>query len=182
VNIKIPKIILQKLELVPKEYLHQSRKKLREVAEKIKELNIENNEVKRKSNILAKENLKLQSQKAEFSKQKLFNWAQKVKKDGVCDICNESDMPMTAHHVWAKSIHPTMAYERANGVCLCLDCHNKYHKKYHHIEDCNQFTYNEFKEDEQNKFRLTALENEVDLLKSKGFKVPSFIKKFKGLK
>ncbi len=57
------------------------------------------------------------------------NWAARVKKGQVCDIC-ESKEKLTAHHLWDKKNHPSLRYQDENGVCLCLECHNGFHKLY----------------------------------------------------
>lgn len=42
-----------------------------------------------------------------------------------CPMCN-TDMPvwrLQAHHIRPKSLHPHLAYDLDNGICLCLSCH-----------------------------------------------------------
>jgi len=172
--------ILTKLDYVPKKYLHQSRAKTREVKETLKTTRSDLTTVHAERASLRKEVKKLKtSENPTLSTTKLQNWAKKVKKHKICDVCDATDIPMTAHHLWAKSQHPSLAYRRENGVCVCLDCHNGYHEKYPHIEDCNPYTYNEYKTDEKNKIRLEVLEAEVNDLKLNQSKFSTFINKFK---
>lgn len=129
--------------------------------DKSKELTIVQEKYKKKCDDYNKLN-----SKTDLSKVKLQNWAKKVKASKQCDCCGDIDVPLQAHHLWAKSVHKTLAYETTNGVPLCLDCHSGYHKKYPHISDCNPYTYSEFKTDENNKIRLSEVENEVKELKA----------------
>ena len=160
------KNILIKLDYIPKKYLHQSRAKTREAKETLKNVRAELSVNNAERASLKKEVKKLKTiNLLTLNTSKLQNWAKKVKKHKICDICDKIGVPMTAHHLWAKSKHPTLAYERVNGVCLCLLCHNGYHEKYTHIEDCNPYTYNEYKTDYQNKIRLEVLEVKVEDMK-----------------
>ena len=171
------KYILTRLDYVPKEYLHQSRAKTREAKETLKTVRAELSTTNSERATLKKEVKKL---KNPLTSVKLQNWSKKVKKHRICDICDATDIPMTAHHLWAKSQHPSLAYRRENGVCVCLECHNEYHEKYPHIEDCNPYTYNEYKTNEKNKIRLKILEVEVKKLKRSTF--TKFLNKIKGTK
>jgi len=65
-------------------------------------------------------------QKAE-RKLAISQWAKKIKSTGKCDICKGSNN-LTAHHLWGKTAHPTLALEPENGVCLCRNCHELFHE------------------------------------------------------
>lgn len=76
----------------------------------------------------------------------LKKWAQEVKKaqGSRCDCCGEIK-ELQAHHLWAKSKHPSLIIEVSNGVGLCHECHSKYHG-YYSLKGCNPVTYASFKE------------------------------------
>lgn len=78
-----------------------------------------------------------------LSMNKLSSWAKKVKEIGKCDLC-KSKKDLTAHHVYSKSLHISLAYDLSNGKCLCIKCHTAYHKKYSLNIEVNPFTYKEF--------------------------------------
>lgn len=63
------------------------------------------------------------------NKERLRAWALRVKVIGKCDICSDTKF-LTAHHLWDKKTHPTLMYQDENGVCLCKDCHNGFHRMY----------------------------------------------------
>lgn len=65
----------------------------------------------------------------DLQNEKLKNWSKRVREVGQCDIC-ESEKYLTAHHLWDKHTHPTLAYQDENGVCLCRTCHEGFHKEY----------------------------------------------------
>ena len=61
---------------------------------------------------------------------KLNAWAKRVKeRDGKCLACGDFTN-LTAHHIYNKKVHRTLAYTDSNGVTLCSDCHRELHKKY----------------------------------------------------
>jgi 5-methylcytosine-specific restriction endonuclease McrA len=88
---------------------------------------------KRRSHLiesLKKENLFLLCQNIKkLDQNKLKNFSFEIRKIGKCDICHSSEK-LTAHHLWSKVLFPQLAYQFANGVCLCELCHNIFHKKY----------------------------------------------------
>lgn len=90
------------------------------------------------------------------NQKQLKKWSIDVRKNKVCDICLSAD-ELQAHHVFPKCQFNQLALERTNGVCLCSNCHNGYHERY--PETCNLITYNEFKEDCQNKLKIQAYNN-----------------------
>ena len=62
-------------------------------------------------------------------KEKLRKWSLRVREIGQCDCCT-SIKNLTAHHLWDKKTHPSLMYQDENGVCLCSECHNNFHKMY----------------------------------------------------
>lgn len=86
----------------------------------------------------------------QFNRNKLQAWARKVKKSGKCDCCS-SEENLEAHHLWSKSRHPTIAYEKDNGVSLCRECHFKFHKEFPDIKYISPKKYKMFKTIQQGK-------------------------------
>lgn len=84
----------------------------------------------------------------ELDKDKLYAWAQRVKEIGKCDIC-ESTENLSAHHLWDKKTHPSLVYQDENGVCLCVTCHNAFHKRYTVKSHVTPSMYNKFKIQEE---------------------------------
>ena len=98
-----------------------------------------------------------------YSRNQIQNWSKKVRKTGHCHCCGYmiEAQELQAHHLWSKSLHPTLAIEVTNGVALCDDCHQGYHRKYPNIENCSPYTYSEYKTDFNNKQRLVRIEKEL---------------------
>ena len=159
--------VLYKLGYSKIEYIQRAQDVSVKTKAKLKAVNIELSEVRKTHKELKDELKQVNMLIPTLGRQKLKDWGNKVKKPNCCDICG-GGRPLQAHHLWSKSLHPTLAYEKNNGVALCLTCHEGYHKKYHRIEDCNPYTFNEFKTDEQNKIRLSEVEDEVQDLKKQG--------------
>jgi len=80
---------------------------------------------------------------------KLKAWSKRVREVGKCDCCGSTDK-LTAHHLWDKNTHGSLMYQDENGVCLCLSCHNKFHKTYTSKSQVTPKLYNIFKIREQN--------------------------------
>jgi 5-methylcytosine-specific restriction endonuclease McrA len=40
-----------------------------------------------------------------------------------CQMCNESNIVLHAHHVYPRMNYPALEYDPRNGVCLCKNCH-----------------------------------------------------------
>jgi 5-methylcytosine-specific restriction endonuclease McrA len=79
-----------------------------------------------------------------LEKQKLQAWSKRVRTVGKCDICNTTKH-LTAHHLWDKHTHPSLAYQDENGVCLCNKCHNKFHTTYTQASQTTPHQYEIFK-------------------------------------
>ena len=47
-----------------------------------------------------------------------------------CDTCKKRGITLNAHHMNNKKFFPTQVYELSNLVCLCIDCHNRFHSVY----------------------------------------------------
>ena len=84
---------------------------------------------------------------------KLISWAKRVKAIGYCDICKETSN-LTAHHLYDKSTHPSLAFIDDNGVCLCLTCHNGFHKLYTSKANTTPSMYNKYKIKKMNELIL----------------------------
>lgn len=91
-----------------------------------------------------------------LSKSKLQAWSKRVRLVGKCDICGTNEN-LTAHHLWDKSTHQSMAYQDENGVCLCRTHHESFHKKFTCKSQTTPGNYQRFK---------TITQNEVLLLNS----------------
>ena len=51
----------------------------------------------------------------------------------VCEKCNKrrkTTRVLHAHHIYSWKQFPNKRYERDNGVVLCIQCHNTFHRKY----------------------------------------------------
>ena len=59
-------------------------------------------------------------------------WGNAVKlRDGnKCVLCKADDKPLEAHHLVAFSTDKNKGYNVENGVCLCNECHRKFHIEY----------------------------------------------------
>jgi len=91
-----------------------------------------------------KEFLQTKSKLKQIDQKKLQKWSQRVRSIGKCDICG-STSNLTAHHLWDKKTHPTLAYQDENGVCLCAECHNEFHKHYKQGPQVTPHMYQKFK-------------------------------------
>jgi 5-methylcytosine-specific restriction endonuclease McrA len=80
--------------------------------------------------------------KEELDSEKLRKWAKRVKdRDKKCLVCGSTEN-LTAHHLLNKSHHPSVAYITEMGVCLCENCHNKFHNEYKN--NCNPENFKKF--------------------------------------
>ena len=75
---------------------------------------------------------------------KLDLWAKKVKADKTaCERCgNESNLH--THHIQAGMYKPELLLDPNNGIVLCKQCHETYHKIYGHKYNCNYQTLFEY--------------------------------------
>lgn len=74
-------------------------------------------------------------------------WRKSVyrKYDYKCDVCKkDSDNDLTAHHLEGYAENPKLRTDVSNGVCLCIECHKKFHSKYGYGNN-NSKQYDEFK-------------------------------------
>lgn len=57
---------------------------------------------------------------------KAVNWAKKIKRTGICDVCGSKEN-LQAHHIipWEYSIKGRL--DPSNGQCLCKECHKMMH-------------------------------------------------------
>lgn len=61
------------------------------------------------------------------------HWSKAIKeRDGfTCQVCkNKPSGKLVSHHLNSWNKYPDQRYEITNGVCLCIPCHNKFHKEY----------------------------------------------------
>ena len=112
---------------------------------------VENN---KKINVALSFNPKAQKiiKKEQESKAKLKAWSLRVRKIGKCDVCENAEN-LSAHHLYDKNTHPTLRYQDENGVCLCITCHNNFHKMYTGASQTTPSQYNKFKIIELNKLK-----------------------------
>jgi len=75
---------------------------------------------------------------------KLQKFSYEVRKIGKCDICSTTQN-LTAHHLYDKVSHPTLAYTVENGVCLCEYHHKNFHDTLTDIHLCTPKHYLEYK-------------------------------------
>ena len=59
----------------------------------------------------------------------LRGWSEIIHKDcdEICQVCWQPSAE--AHHIFHKSKYPQLAFNRNNGIALCLKCHNESHGK-----------------------------------------------------
>ncbi len=59
-------------------------------------------------------------------------WAKLIKEkyNYTCQICHSTGKKMVAHHLENYNINPIHRTDIANGVCLCLTCHDDFHTLY----------------------------------------------------
>lgn len=126
----------------------------------------------RDTKILKEENAKLNNELhavVKFNTNKLQRWGKKVKKVGKCDCCNTTKN-LEAHHLWSKAEHPSLAYQKDNGVPLCTDCHFRFHKEFPDNEFLSPRKYEIFRKIQKGKqaqkeymVLMQNIENELKL-------------------
>lgn len=47
-----------------------------------------------------------------------------------CQVCLKHGVRLHSHHIYNWEHHPDLRYDLENGVCLCIKCHNQFHKVY----------------------------------------------------
>lgn len=59
----------------------------------------------------------------------LAKWALKIRREFSykCVLCNTETEQLEAHHIYLKSLYPTMKFDIDNGILLCLEDHDKIH-------------------------------------------------------
>ena len=50
--------------------------------------------------------------------------------DYTCQTCDEKGGDLTAHHIKAYHKHKKLRTKLSNGVTLCKNCHDSYHRRY----------------------------------------------------
>lgn len=136
-NLKNDISLLKKIRNELKVSLNESEQKKVSLEKQLLQKNIDIENLRKKLNKFSR------FKKPKWNK--LNTWVKIIKKTNICDCCLSSDVPLQAHHLWSKSLHPSLATELTNGVALCVNCHSSYHAKFINVEDCNPSTYQEFK-------------------------------------
>jgi len=64
-------------------------------------------------------------------------WSYNVKMiyDNECAKCGAKKR-LQAHHIFSRNMYPQYEKRYGNGICLCVDCHRDFHKKYGY--KCNE--------------------------------------------
>lgn len=67
-----------------------------------------------------------------FEDPKYIKWAKSVKKrDGyICQICEMEGKYLHSHHLSSWDYDKLNRFNPENGICLCSDCHENFHKIY----------------------------------------------------
>jgi hypothetical protein len=63
-----------------------------------------------------------------------YEWRREVFKrdDYSCQICGQRGRRLNAHHIQSFAKFPELRTDVSNGITLCYDCHNTYHRKIEH--------------------------------------------------
>ena len=62
-----------------------------------------------------------------------------IRDDFTCKICNKRGVHIAAHHKNSFSKYPNLRFDITNGVTLCKDHHNQYHKDNGYSNTSSQF-------------------------------------------
>ena len=64
--------------------------------------------------------------------QKFVQWAKEIKErdNYTCQICKKFGVPLNSHHLNSWDMFIEQRYELANGITLCVGCHDKFHEIY----------------------------------------------------
>ena len=139
------------LNLISSQGIEGNKKKIQKLNNNIKlkeqvnlKLKQELATVKEARSYLDRENalLRIAIPKEDIEKSK--KWARRIKSVNKCDICETCDN-LTAHHLWDKKNHPSLRYQDENGVCLCQECHNGFHKQYTNKSHVTPAMYQKYK-------------------------------------
>ena len=74
-------------------------------------------------------------------------WAKLVKEasDFTCECCSSKE-DLNSHHFFSFKYYPFLRIDLKNGICLCSNCHNKYHST-HNLKNTSPYTLFKFIED-----------------------------------
>jgi len=64
-----------------------------------------------------------------------------IRRDKVCVIC-DSRQNRHAHHIESAAYNKELRFESSNGVCLCKECHIKYHTDFNRSYRVKTTRYN----------------------------------------
>lgn len=57
-----------------------------------------------------------------------------------CQCCGEQDKKLQVHHILPLSRYPELSCDSSNMICLCKECHDRYHKEYKGNEGAVSFS------------------------------------------
>lgn len=63
-----------------------------------------------------------------ISPKKIIEWSKFIKSEynNQCQKCGDT-IKLQSHHINNKRDNPTLTLEKNNGICLCFECHKKFH-------------------------------------------------------
>jgi len=59
-----------------------------------------------------------------------WSWQVKNKSNFTCQVCDKLGGALNSHHLNGWKNFPNERYNIENGVCLCKECHKRYHDEY----------------------------------------------------
>src|SRR3990170_6281852 len=63
-------------------------------------------------------------------KEKIWSRSILERDNFMCNVCNKVGGILHAHHLYGWANYPNLRFNVDNGITLCKDCHNKFHKNY----------------------------------------------------
>lgn len=78
--------------------------------------------------------------------EKSKEWARLVKERNhyLCQICKIKNQNIVSHHILPWLLYKNLRYDLNNGICMCSECHDEYHKMYGKHQNCNPSTLFQF--------------------------------------
>lgn len=86
-------------------------------------------------------------EKIRYTDPEYREWINRVKQDAnyTCDCCGKRGGELHSHHLYSYSKHKDLRTDIDNGVCLCVDCHRKFHSEFGY--DNTEEQYKKFKKE-----------------------------------